>query len=668
MHLLGMRVPLKGVTAAMIAFCVAACGGGGGSGNSSPNPLLGTLAFSTNENVALPGHLTATDPADGAVTFSQVGNPASGAVTGFTAAGAFVYTPKANFTGSDSFKVEVTDASGHTTMGTVSITVTVNHPPTANNTIIRADGAALADINVLGNASDPDKDPLTVTIVDPALVGTASVNPNGSVSITALPSGFKGLTRFKYQVTDPSGASAVAWAAIFVGAEPFRAAFVADAAGNGSYEVYLTDFAANPVKVTTATQGNLRLKGFAVSDNGAAIVYRTQDTTNAATTSLSFVRTATPTTQAIPLPGGIVPVTDASGKDQFVVSPDGNWIAMIAGQGSISSLYVLNVTNPTVVSQILPSGAVYATRPTFTPDSKNIYFLAASVTSGAAKSLYFAALNNPSATTLVSAASDPAKNDDISAYSVSSDQTRIVTQATRNGGVGLFFIDPAHLQTENQLNQAPGFGLLITTSTVGLLPGMGGSTTLMHVAYDVGDSSNPDSVGIYVADVPPATPPSPQIVAPLEQVIGFSPDDTRLLYTDTAQVFEIASGPGNTGTQLGEGTQAWYDSTGNVVLLQKPLASGGSTLAYNTRPFATPQPVTPNGTAAYDVDVSGFSEGVVILGQASSSGAAPTTTNLQIVNALAPDDPFALMSLESPLQLTSYVSKVVSAAVSGSAP
>jgi len=659
-HLLGMRVPLHGVIAAMIAFCVAACGGGGGSGNSSPNPLLGTLAFSTNENVALPGHLTATDPAGGAVTFSQVGNPASGIVTGFTAAGAFVYKPNANFTGSDSFKMEATDASGHITMGTVSITVTVNQPPAANNTIIRADGTALADINVLGNASDPDKDPLTVTIVDPALVGTASVNPNGSVSITALPSGFKGLTRFKYQVTDPSGASAVAWAAVFVGADPFRAAFVADAAGNGSYEVYLTDFAANPVKMTTATQGNLRLKGFAISDNGAAIVYRTQDTTNAAMTSLSFVQTATPTAQAIPLPGGTVPVTDASGKDQFVVSPDGNWIAMIAGQASISSLYVLNVTNPTVVSQILPTGAVYATHPTFTPDSKNIYFLAASVANGAGKSLYFAALNNPSATTLVSAASDPAKNDDISAYSVSSDQTRIVAQATRNGGVGLFFIDPAHLQTENQLNQLPGFGRSITTSTVGLLPGSGGSTTLMHVAYDVGDSSNPDSVGIYVADVPPATPPSPQFVASLEQVIGFSPDDTRLLYTDTAQVFEIASGPGNMGTQLGEGTQAWYDSTGNVVLLQKPLASGGSTLAYNTRPFATPQPVTPSSISAYDVDVSGFSEGVVILGQASSSGAAPTTTNLQIVNALAPDHPFALMSLESPLQLTSYVSKVVS--------
>jgi hypothetical protein len=659
MHQLGMRVSLHGVIAAVIVFCVAACGGGGG--DSSPNPMLGTLAFSTNENVALPGHLTATDPAHGAVTFSQLGNPTSGTVTGFTAAGVFVYTPNANFTGSDSFKIEATDAGGHTAMATVSITVTVNQPPIANNTIIRADGTALVSINVLGNASDPDMDPLTVTIVERALVGTASVNSNGSVSITALPPGFKGLTRFKYQVTDPSGASAVAWAVVFVGADPFRAAFVADATGNGSYEVYLTDFAANPVRVTTATLGNLRLKGFAISDNGAAVIYRTEDTTNAATTSLSFVQTATPATQvSIPLPSGIVPVTDASGKDQFVASPDGNWIAMIAGQGNIGSLYVLNVTSPTVVTQIQPTGAVYASQPTFTLDSKNIYFLAATVAGGAGKSLYFAALSNPSAVTLVSAASDPAKSDDISAYSVSSDQTRIVTQATRNGGVGLFFVDPAHLQTENELNQAPGFGRSITASTVGLPPGRGGSTTLMHVAYDVGDSLNPDSVGIYVGDVPPATPPSPQFIAPLEQVIGFSPDDTKLLYTDTAQVFEIASGPGNTGTQLGDGIQAWYDSTGNVVLLQKPLSPGGSTLAYNVRPFAAPQPITPSSMAAYDVDVSGFSEGVVILGQASSSGAAPTNTNLQIVNALAPDHPFALMSLQSPLQLTSYVSKIVS--------
>lgn len=620
--------------------------------------VLGSLAFTTNENVPLPGKLTATAPGGGAVTFSQADKPASGTVTQFSSAGTFVYTPNTNFTGTDSFAITAADASGHTTMGTVSITVTVDQAPTASNTIERADGTALASINVLTNAVDPDKDKLTVTITDPALVGTAAINSDGTVSITGLPGDFKGMTRFGYTVTDPSGKTAKATAAIFVGTAPFRAVFVADSVGNGSYEAYLTDFAADPAKLTTATQGNLRLKGFAASDNGATVVYRTQDTTNAATTSLSFVQTATPAMQVnIPLPNGIVPVTDAQGNDQFVVSPDGNWIAMIAGQGNTNFLYVLNVAKPTVASQVQAPGAVYATQPTFTPDSKNIYFLATSVAGGAGKSLYFAALSSPTATTLVSAASDPAKNDDVSAYSVAPDQTRIVEKATRNGGVGLFFIDPAYLQTENQLNQPPGFNLSITTTTVGLPPGMGGSATGKKVAYDVGDSSNPDSVGIYVADV--STTSNPQPVAQLEQVIGFSPDDSKLLYTDGAQVFEIASGPGNTGTQLGVGTQAWYDSTWNIVLIGKQLSSGHS-LTYNTRPFGSPKQVTAAGTAAYAVDVSGFGQGVIILGESSSSGGAPTNTNLKLVNALAAADPFPLSSMQSPTGLTSHVSKVVS--------
>ncbi len=159
------------------------------------------------------------------------------------------------------------------------------------------------------NATDPDKDKLTVAVVpNSTLVGTATVNSDGSVSISGL-TGFKGLTRFDYTVTDPSNATATGHAAVFVGEAPFRAAFVADATGNGTYEVYLTDFAGNPVAVTNASIGTLRLKGFAVSDNGATVVYRTQDTSNSATTSLSFVQTASPGTQvAIQLPSGVVPV------------------------------------------------------------------------------------------------------------------------------------------------------------------------------------------------------------------------------------------------------------------------------------------------------------------------------------------------------------------------
>ena len=204
------------------------------------------------------------------------------------------------------------------------------------DTVVRADpdSSGTSSVNVLANATDPDHDKLKVTVnPNSTLVGTATVNSDGSVSIAGL-AGFKGLTRFDYTVTDPSGATATGHAAVFVGADPFRAAFVADASGSGMYEVYLTDFAGNPSAVTTASHGTVRLKGFAVSDNGATVVYRTQDTSNSAAIGLTFVQTAKPATQvAIQLPSGAVPVTDASGKDQFIVSPDGNWIAVIAGPG-----------------------------------------------------------------------------------------------------------------------------------------------------------------------------------------------------------------------------------------------------------------------------------------------------------------------------------------------
>jgi hypothetical protein len=647
-----------------LVFCISACGGGGGGGGS-PNPVLGKLSFTTNENVALTTSLTATDPGGGQVTFSQTGNPMSGTVSGFTPAGAFTYTPNPNFTGSDSFGIQAADAGGNKTAGTVTIVVTVNKPPTATSTVTRSDDGQ--NINVLKTANDPDSDHLTVTITAAPNVGTAAVNGDGTISISGL-NGFKGLTRFGYTVTDPSGAKASANAAVFVGVAPFRAVFAADSGTNGSYEVYLTDFAAaTATQVSTATQGNLRLKGFATSDNGATVVYRTQDTTTATTTSLSLVRTATPATQVrIPLPSGIVPVLDDQGRDQFVVSPDGSWIALIAGAGNSNSLYLVNAAaSPPAVTSIVPTiagkAAVYATKPTFTSDSKNVYFLATSAAGSVNKSLYVVATSSLTAPTLVSTLSVPATNDEISAYSVAPNQATIVEFANRSGRVGLFYVDPAHLQVESPVNTTPDPGTAITSSTVGLAPGMGGSNTGTKVAYDVGvPVVSPHSVGVYVGDLPPAATPSPQFVAQLEHVIGFSPDDSKLLYTDNSQVFEIASSAGHSGTQLGMGNQGWYDSTGNIVLLQDPL-SAGATLASNVRPFGPPKAVTPAGTVGYDVDVSGFGSGVVIFGQAANSGTAPPTVNLQLVSVLSPDGlgPLPLTSSASPLNLSSYTSKVV---------
>jgi hypothetical protein len=672
-----LRGVVHGFIVVAVLACVASCGGGGGgggggNGGSSSNPVLGTTSFSTNENVALNGALTATDPGGLAVTFTQGTGPKSGTLSGFTPAGAFVYTPNPKFTGSDSFTVTASDTGGHSTTGTISITVTVNQPPTASSTVLRDDtpGATTNGINVLANASDPDKDKLTVSITTPASVGTATVNSDGTVSISGLPPNFKGVTRFGYTVTDPSAATATAGAAIFVGVNPFRATFVADSTATGSYEVYLTDFAAAPVKVTSATQGNARLQGYAVANNGATVVYRTLDPSNAATNSLSFVQTATAGTQVpISLAGGAVPVADGLGKDQFVVSPDGNWIAIIAGSASNNSLYLVNVTNPGVVTPVAPmiSGvaAAYASQPFFTLDSKSVYFLA-SGTGGAHRSIYLVAVNNPGTPILVSKQSDPATSDDVSAFSVAQDQSTIVEQANRNGREGVWYIDATKPSVEIEIDQ-PALGTAVTSSTVGLPPGLGGSNKGKTVAYDVGvPVTFPDSVGIYVANISAA--PNPQFVAQLETVVGFSPDDSNLLYTDGARVSEIGAGAGNTATQIGVGNQGWYDSSGNIVLVQNPLSAGVS-LTYNTRPFTAPQPVTPPGSAAYGVDVSGFAQGVILFAQAQGGASAPTTANLQLVDVLAANSagtqPLYLASLTSipslvsPVHLTSYVSKVV---------
>jgi hypothetical protein len=364
-----------------------------------------------------------------------------------------------------------------------------------------------------------------------------------------------------------------------------------------------------------------------------------------------------------------LPVADAAGRDQFVVSPDGKWIAVIAGTSANDSLYLVSVANHGTVSLVSPtiSGApaAFAAQPTFTADSSMLYFLAAGA-GGQHRSIYVAAVANPAAVVLVSKQSDPATSDDISAFTVASDQSVIVSQANRNGREGIWYVDAKALGTEHEID-TPAAGVAVTSSTVGLPPGLGGSNNGKVVAYDVGvPGSAPTSTGIFVANV--SNTPDPQLVTPLEMVLGFSPDNSKLLYTDSAQVAEIGAAAGSAGTPVGMGNQAWYDSSGNIVLIENP-GSPGPTLSYNARPFGSPVPVTPPGTVAYAVDVSGFAQGVVTLSEGQNGGPAPANASLQLIDVLTATSqgtqPLYLASLsstpslQSPVHLTSYISKVV---------
>ena len=663
MNVISKRTSMHAAIFIAAIVSVAGCGGGGGGGGRSSGanapPALTSLALSTKQNTDVQGQVAATDPNGEALTYSAVSNPTSGTLVNFSATGAFVYRPSQGFLGDDSFRVQVRDASGNVVDGVVNINVHPNRAPVAANDGLRADGAALANITVLSNDTDADSDPLTVAIEEAPLVGTATVNADSSIGIGGLPGGFKGVTRFKYRVTDSSSASAIGTAAVFVGVEPFRVVFAGDPAANGSTELFMGDFVSDPTALTAATDGNMRLRGFAASLNGATVAYRREDQTNPSVVDLGFVRTAAPIQRGtVQLPSGATLPLDAGSKEQFIVSPDGQWIALIARAGNVDSVYVANVTTSAAPVKVSPANAVFASRLRFSQDSQNLFFLASPVAGGGTKSLYTVTPAGPSLTVPVSAISDPATADDVFDYSIAANQTSILINANRAGRQGLFFIDARQLQAETQVSHTLAFGESIGASTISLTGGTIGGGVGTRVGYTVRTPLLTSRA--YVAEV--SATPNPREVATAAEVVGLRPDDGAMLYAKSGQIYERDFTSG-TDTIVAAGGTGWYDSTGNIVLVQQALFSGLTpypVLAVTTRgAFGTSQPVGTPAQAARLSEVSGFDRGVALLAEGPPTGATPARARVALVNALAPDKLLYLGEFESPLQLTSSPAQVV---------
>ena len=532
-----------------------------------------------------------------------------------------------------------------------------NRAPTAKNDSIRADAAALASINVVSNDTDPDSDALTVTIEEPALVGTATVNSNGTVKLDGLPGGFKGVTRFKYRVTDKGGLTSTATAAIFVGVDPFRVVFAGDAASNGSGEVYLFDLVSAPVQLTNAADTARRLSGFVSSTNGATIVYHRTTTTTPATSDLSFVRTASPKQDVhVTFPGNasLVP-------NQYAVSSDGQWIVAVARDGTgADAAYVINVASPSTVSKVNLPGTVRVSLPRFSNDSQTLYVLASPVTTGANDDLYLVALSNLGVSQL-SALTAANSTDDVVEYSVASDQSRILLRANRGGRIGLYYINPSVLQTEVKVSHDLALTETILESTVGLPAGAGGSILTSKVAYT---TQSLLGFSTWLADVS-ATPNAHVVATSGARVRGFRPDDLALTYTRSGQVVEALVDGSISDQTLAAGTAAWYDSTGNIVLIQQQLPSGGTPATYPALAvtvrgsFGTTQALGSPVLAQHYFDISGFDRGVVVIGEGPTTGTVPATARLALVNAMAPDKLLYFADYSSPIQLTPAASQVV---------
>jgi hypothetical protein len=538
--------------------------------------------------------------------------------------------------------------------------------------VLRADGNALDGVTVLTNDVDPDGDRLTVSIEEQPPIGVATANPDGTVRIDSLPSGFKGVTWFKYRVTDPAGLSTTATAVVYVGTDAFRVLFAGDANSSGTPEVYLANFLAAPIAVTAATEGTLRLRGFIASENGSTVVYRRADTATPSITDLSFVRTATPSQQVrIALPSGTTLVQDAAGNDQYAVSPNGQWIAFIAGDSAnIESLYVLNVDTPATVSKVTLPGAQYVASPRFSSNSQDLYVLASASTDGANRSLYVVGLNGGLSVSMVSAPNAVFSSDDVIEYAVAPDQSRVVMRANRGGREGLYFVDTSHLQSEVQVSHPFAVTEHLIDSTLRFPPGRGGSTSGQHVAYTTQDVVT--GYRVYVADV--SATPNPRLATTACTLgilvdcrgLGLSPDDGAVLYVKNGvEVHEAVLASGE-DVLVSPGAAGWYDSTGNIVLIEQFRPSGGSPSSYPglgvavRGAFGSATPLGTGGLAASYFALSGIDHAVTILGEGATTGPAPATARLALVNEMAPDKLLNLADFESPLQLTSPMAQIVS--------
>ncbi len=104
--------------------CTADCGGCGGGGTNNP-PVATDVATTTEQNTALTIFLTATDADGDTLAFATTSDPLHGTL-GLISGNTVIYTPNADYTGSDTFNFIVNDGSVNS--NTAAVTITINSP------------------------------------------------------------------------------------------------------------------------------------------------------------------------------------------------------------------------------------------------------------------------------------------------------------------------------------------------------------------------------------------------------------------------------------------------------------------------------------------------------------------------------------------------------------
>ncbi|MBW4616079.1 MAG: tandem-95 repeat protein [Desmonostoc vinosum HA7617-LM4] len=153
-----------------------------------------------------------TNASNGTVTLNDNATPAN------TTDDFLVYTPNANFNGTDSFTYTIADGNGNTSTATVNLTINpVNDAPVAVNDSASTNEDTPVNISVLTNDSDADSDPLSIESFTNASNGTVTLNDNATPANTTddflvyTPNAnFNGTDSFTYTIADGNGGTSTA--------------------------------------------------------------------------------------------------------------------------------------------------------------------------------------------------------------------------------------------------------------------------------------------------------------------------------------------------------------------------------------------------------------------------------------------------------------------------
>ena len=185
-----------------------------GPTNNPPIATNDTGASTNGESVTLNIMANDSDPDNNNFEIGTLGIPSNGSASILDPNGTIVYTPNANFEGTDSFQYSICDEFGACASATITITVTENFDPTNNapiaeNDNITSEGGDSTSIDPLSNDDDPDGDTLVLGDVGDAQNGTVVVSDDDIITYTP-DDGFEGTDTFTYEVCDEEGACVVA--------------------------------------------------------------------------------------------------------------------------------------------------------------------------------------------------------------------------------------------------------------------------------------------------------------------------------------------------------------------------------------------------------------------------------------------------------------------------